>query len=354
MNHSRRKFLAAGAASLSAAGLGFSAPLYAAAQSSSAGEAPLPLSVALLRNLPGALIIVSDQAQIFQRNGVSLTIPGKFLSGGGPELLPAVAAGSADLGVIGDSPVILALGRDALPLKVVSVVSDTSKVFSIMAGPRIASMADLAGKKIGLPLGTAFEYFLARALDKFGLKLGDVKLVNLTQAQALPAFVANRIDAVLPDTFGRSALERARPDARVLFSSEDGFASGPGSTIPFRQYNVFIANNKARNEKREPTRRFLRAYYQDATPLLTNPAVRPRTVTRMTNFLNGAVKSAIAEADVLKQVKLSVFPSTERARQLQQGELLAALDAQAEFWLKTKRIRTKPNFEEMIDRNLLH
>ena len=226
-------------------------------------------------------------------------------------------------------------------------------MFSIVAVPEIGSVADLAGRRIGLPLGTAFEYFLARALEKSNLKLADVKLVNLTQAQAQPAFVAGRIDAVLPDTFGRSAPLKARPEARIVFSSEDGFGSGSGAVGGFRRFNVFVAGNAAVEARREPIRRFLRVYYQDVAPLLASRAGSASTITRMAGFLNGAAKGAVAEVDLARQVDLSVFPTLQQARQLQKDELLAALDAQAEFWLKTDRIKSKPDFKRMIDAGLL-
>lgn len=317
-------------------------------------QAPVKLNVGVLRNVPGSLIVVANDKNLFERKGpFELVLPGKFLSGGGPELLPAVAAGNLDLGVIGDTPVILALGRGELPLEIVSVVSDTSAVFSIVAGGEINSVTDLAGKRIGLPQGTAFEYFLARALEKFGMKQSDVQVVNLTQAQAQPAFVAKRIDAALPDTFGRSALMAARPDAKVLFNSETGFTTGSGSLKAFRQYNVFIAKTGTAATKRDALRGFLRAYYQDAVPYLMSPATQGEAITHMANYLNAAVKGALSEDDMKKQVALSGFPNLERAKVIQKDELRSALETQAEFWVQSKRIPAKPDFGKLLDTALL-
>ena len=317
-------------------------------------QAPTTLNVGVLRNVPGALIVVANDKGLFTRKGpFELALPGTFLSGGGPKLLPAVAAGNLDLGVIGDTPVILALGRGELPLEIVSVVSDTSSVFSIVASGEIGSMTDLAGKRIGLPEGTAFEYFLARALDKYGMKLGDVRLESLTQAQAQPAFVAKRVDAVLPDTFGRAAVLAARPDAKVLFDSEKGFTTGPGATKPFRQYNVFIAKKGTLAARRDALRAFLGAYYRDAIPYLMNPASQSTAIAQMATYLNAGVQGAISEDALRKQVALSGFPSFDTARRIQQDELRGALDTQAEFWLKSNKIRTKPDFDRLLDASLL-
>jgi ABC-type nitrate/sulfonate/bicarbonate transport system substrate-binding protein len=347
MKIDRRAFLGVGAAGLAAGGLGLPLRSRAAAEAGPAGE--LPLALAVLRNVPGSLIVVANGEQAFRKSGVALTIPAKFLSGGGPELLPAVAAGKVDVGVIGDSPVILAMGRDSMPLSVVSVVSENSRVFSILTGPEIGSVPELAGKSIGLPLGTAFEYFLARCLGKFGMKLSDVKLVNLNQAQAQPAFVAKRIDATLPDTFGRAALLKARPDAKVLFDSDKGFVTGPGSTSPFYEFNIFVAAKDIVSSRRPAIQRFLHTYYEAVTPLLARPSDATVTITKMAAVLNGPTKGAIKEEDLATQVKLSVFPTLDQARRMQKEELLAALDAQAEFWIQTGRIKAKPDFKPMLD-----
>ena len=54
-------------------------------------QAVVKLNVGVLRNVPGSLIVVANDKNLFERKGpFELVLPGKFLSGGGPELLPAV------------------------------------------------------------------------------------------------------------------------------------------------------------------------------------------------------------------------------------------------------------------------
>ena len=88
-------------------------------------------------------------------------------------------------------------------------------------------------------------------------------------------------------------------------------------------------------------------------PLLTHPASSGPTIAKMAVFLNGAAKDAVTEDDLARQVHLSGFPSLQQAQQLQKEDLLGALDAQAEFWLQTGRIKAKPDFKRMIDAGLL-
>ena len=48
----------------------------------------------------------------------------------------------------------------------------------IVAKPGIKSFKELKGKKVGLELTLVEHLLLLKALEKFGMKTGDVKLVN--------------------------------------------------------------------------------------------------------------------------------------------------------------------------------
>jgi sulfonate transport system substrate-binding protein len=315
-------------------------------------EAGGNISLGILRNVPGTLISVADEKGIFKSAGVELEMAGKFLSGGGPALLPAVASGSVDVCVIGDTPVILGLGSGGLDAEVLAVVSETSKVFSVVGSQGIETLTDLKGKTVGFPLGTAFEYFFARALQTVGMSMSDVQVTKLSQAEALPAFAAGHIDAVLPDTFGRPAMIKARPGSNIIFSSDTGFDNSTPEKS-FRQFNIFVANASAATEKKAAIQAFLKTYYSDVTLLLRDSAQHAATVTAMTALLNGSAKGALAEADVDNQISLSGFPSLEEAKQIQKNVLGAALTAQAEFWKSSGKIAVMPDFSKLSDGMLL-
>ncbi len=50
---------------------------------------------------------------------------------------------------------------------------------------------------------TGLQYFLARALAKHGMKMADIEFVNLPVGDAQSAFLAGRVDAVVPSLNGR-------------------------------------------------------------------------------------------------------------------------------------------------------
>lgn len=304
------------------------------------------IGLGILRNVPGTLITVANDRGIFNNAGVKLDMAGKFLSGGGPALLPAVASGAVDLCVIGDTPVVLALGGGGIDVEVLAAVSETSRVFSIVGSEGIEMLTDLKGKTVGFPLGTAFEYFFAKALATVGMSEDDVKLTKLSQAEALPAFVAGHIDAVVPDTFSRPAMIAGRPGSSIIFSSDEGFDnSTPEKT--FRQFNIFVTSKASATGKKEAMQAFLKTYYTEVTALLSDPDKHASTVADMTELLNGSARGTLAVEDVDNQVRLSGFPSLDEAKQLQANVLGDALTAQAQFWHSKGKIPAIPDFSQL-------
>ncbi|MDO5729955.1 MAG: ABC transporter substrate-binding protein [Actinomycetaceae bacterium] len=56
-------------------------------------------------------------------------------------------------------------------------------------------MADLKGKKVGVPEGTSGDTILTLALEKNGMTVDDIDRVPMDPATVVPAFSAGQIDA---------------------------------------------------------------------------------------------------------------------------------------------------------------
>ena len=91
----------------------------------------------------------------------------------------------------------------AIPLRFISIPTDPSRFSPAAAQPEIDSVPKLAGKKVARTAGTALHYFLARMLAKYGMTLKDIEFVNLPAADGQAAFVAGRVDAIVPSVNGR-------------------------------------------------------------------------------------------------------------------------------------------------------
>jgi sulfonate transport system substrate-binding protein len=160
---------------------------------------------------------------------------------GGPQLLEAVNVGSIDFGNTGESPPIFAQAAGT-PLVYLGHSPASPKAESILVPENspIKTSADLKGKKVALNKGSNVHYFLAKYLEKAGLKYSDVDVVFLPPADARAAFESGKVDAwVIWEPFYSAAQLATK--ARVL-------SDGEGIVNNYEYYlstRAFAENDKA-------------------------------------------------------------------------------------------------------------
>lgn len=114
----------------------------------------------------------------------------------GPPMNEALAAGQVDLGLMGDSPAIIAkaAGQDT---SIVGICATGPKALAVIL-PKNSSLTavnDLKGKKVGVVKGSYAHHLLALVLQKNGLTLNDVQLINLAHTDIPVALAKGDIDA---------------------------------------------------------------------------------------------------------------------------------------------------------------
>ena len=114
----------------------------------------------------------------------------------GPPLLQAMAAGSVDVGGVGNSPpVFAAAGGDRIALVSALQSGPRGTALLVPKGSSIGSVADLRGKRIAVAQGSASDYHLLTVLNKAGIGVHDVTLVYLQPAEGLAALTSGHVDA---------------------------------------------------------------------------------------------------------------------------------------------------------------
>lgn len=114
----------------------------------------------------------------------------------GPQLLEALAAGSLEFGLTGDSPPVFAqaAGKDLLYVGAEPPKPDSSAILVLPDSP-LRTLADLKGRRIALQKGSSAHYLLVRAVDKAGLQWSDIQPIYLAPADARAAFERRSVDA---------------------------------------------------------------------------------------------------------------------------------------------------------------
>jgi sulfonate transport system substrate-binding protein len=114
----------------------------------------------------------------------------------GPPMLQAMAAGSVDVGGVGNAPpVFAAAGGDQLAIVGAFQSNPLGSALLVPKGSPITSVAQLRGKKIAVAQGSSADYHLLTVLNKAGIPVKDVDLVYLQPAEGLAALTSGHVDA---------------------------------------------------------------------------------------------------------------------------------------------------------------
>lgn len=138
----------------------------------------------------------------------------------GPVQLEALNVGAIDFGDVGEAPPIFAQAAGApLVYAGATVPRPALEAVIVPKGSPIKTVADLKGKRVGYNKGSNVQFFLAKLLEKNGLKYGDVQSVFLPPPDARAAFERGAIDAwVIWDPFLAAAQKTL--DAQILANAQ--------------------------------------------------------------------------------------------------------------------------------------
>jgi sulfonate transport system substrate-binding protein len=137
----------------------------------------------------------------------------------GPAINEAFAGKSIDIAVYGDMPIITA-NSNGINLKIIATVnSEYSYGVLIGSNSGISSVADLKGKKVAVGFGTVPYKYFVELLQKSGLKISDVEVVN-TSSDGPTMLSSNQVDAVVSAASAVYSYE-SRGIGKVLTTTKD-------------------------------------------------------------------------------------------------------------------------------------
>ncbi len=165
-------------------------------------------------------LFVAQELGEFSKRGLDVEMIAPADPNDPPKL---VAAGRGDVAISYQPQLHLQVAA-GLPLKRVGtlVATPLSSLVVLDDGP-IKSIADLKGRKVGFSVGGFEDALLGAMLEKHGLKLSDVELVNVNFSLS-PSLMSGKVDAVIGAyrNFELNQMDLAGRPGRAFYLEEEG------------------------------------------------------------------------------------------------------------------------------------
>ena len=164
-------------------------------------------------------LAIAKQQQLYEKEFPNAKISWNEFPAG-PQILEALAVGSIDVGVTGDTPPVYAQAANK-PLYYIAYEAAKPLASAILVpkDSKLTQLSQLKGKRIALQKGSSAHYLLVQAVRKAGLQWSDIQPIWLTPADARAAFQKGAVDAwAIWDPYFASA--QIEDQARVLASGK--------------------------------------------------------------------------------------------------------------------------------------
>ncbi|WP_350334380.1 ABC transporter substrate-binding protein [Coralliovum pocilloporae] len=204
-------------------------------------------------------IIVAQEKGYFADEGLEVEIVPPADPSAPPRL---VAAGQADLAVSYQPQLHLQI-HEGLPLKRVGtlVATPLNCLLVLKDGP-IKSPADLKGKKIGFSVAGVEEAVLGTVLERHGVKLSDVEMINVNFSLS-PSLMSGQVDAVIGAyrNFELNQMDIEGRPGTCFYIEEEG--------VPSYDELIYVANPERMDA--DKVARFLAATEKATQFIVNNP-----------------------------------------------------------------------------------
>jgi NitT/TauT family transport system substrate-binding protein len=269
-----------------------------------------------------SLIHIAENQNYFTSNGLKVTIK-NYASG-----LVAVNGMLNDEVDVATAAEFVVVGQ-ALKKENVRALASIDKFLHIhLLGRRdrgVKSIPDLKGKRIGVTLKTAAEFYLGRFLELQGMNMRQVTLINVSPPQSVDALVNGDVDAVVAWQPNVRAIEDRLGSGVVKWGVQKGQAA----------YCMVIGRGEWVTKHPELIKRFSTALVQAENYAVGHPDEAKAIVQRRLSYDDSYMTTIQAE----HQFSLLLDQS-----------LITAMEDEARWMIKNKLTKEKnvPNFLDYI------
>lgn len=160
---------------------------------------------------------------------------------GGGDVIRAMASGQIAIGEAGTSPIASAISQ-GLDVELFWILDDINAAEALVArnGSHVDTIADLKGKRVGVPFVSTTHYHTLVALQQAKVNIKDVKIMNMRPPEVAAAWERGDIDATF---IWDPVLAKLKQSGKVLVTSGKIAADTGKST-----FDGMIANKKFARE----------------------------------------------------------------------------------------------------------
>jgi NitT/TauT family transport system substrate-binding protein len=224
----------------------------------------------------------------------------------------------------------LLLKAEGYHITVVLVMDISNGADAIVAKPSIHSLSQLKGKRIGVENTALGAYILARALDRAGISVSDIKTRPINASEQVSAFRNSNIDAVV--SFEPVKSQLIEKGGHVVFDS---------SMIPDEIVDVLVVRDSALKQHEDTIKAITRAWFKTLKYMRNHHSEFLRWLSAQQKISESSAQQALDEI---------IFPDPQKNRSLLQtdGLVQQTLDKMSAIMLSNKLISSKPDIETLL------
>lgn len=236
----------------------------------------------------------------------------------GASVVRALASGDVQIGNIGSSPLAVAASQN-VPIEVFLLASQLGNSEALVVKKGISSPKDLIGKRIAVPFISTTHYSLLAALKHWGIKPGEVEILNLQPPAIIAAWQRGDIDGAYVWAPAVNELEK---EGKVLTDSAQVGTWGAPTL------DVWVVRKDFAQQHPEVVAAFAKSALAAQKSYIDNPDVwlkQPDNLSKLSRL------SGVAESDVPVLVKGNTYLTANQQTEQLSGPVNKAIVDTAQF-----------------------
>lgn len=289
------------------------------------------------------LFYLAEEEGWFEEAGLRVELS---LFDSGDAQIEALAGGSVDVTLQGAQPPLLAMQRGTADIRLIGPVADSAGLFSIIASKNSKSVEDLAGKKVAVTAGTAYDYYLDNVLAKFDMDAESIEKIDLQPLDGQGSFLSAQVEAVVPLATSRYLILDQVPNANVVFAAGD-FEKAPNPTT-FSLYDLMVTTSGIAEAKSSAIQKLVDVFYGVVVPYVQDESNREELVQKLYDWQANVLKAPTSLEDVAAQIDGYGFYDIARVQEaVSSGEFAEQITGQADFLVSTGKLPSLPAIDKM-------